>query len=115
MLALLVSLVLGQTTEQVPTLISGGGTAAALAFAFWLSRSDREEKRRLQEELRETNDKTLAMAEKAIPALVEATRALTDVKAAMDSPNRSAVGGVDLDRMLREMGRLTEELRSRER
>lgn len=110
--------ILAQTGEPVPSVISAGGTAAAVVFSYWfisLSNKEkgdlRDDNRRLQEELRATNDKTLAMAEKAIPALVEATRTLGEVKASMDSPHRSATGGAELDRLMRQLERLAEDMK----
>lgn len=109
--------ILGQTSEQIPSALSAGGTAAVMVFAYWrLSLSDKEKERlrddnlRLQDELRAKDEKTLAMAEKAIPALVEASRIFGEVRASMDSPHRSLPGGAELERLTRRLERLTDEI-----
>jgi hypothetical protein len=114
--------ILSQATEPVPSALSAGGIGAVAIFSYWfisLSNKEkeqlREDNRRLQDELRATNEKTLGMAERAIPALVEATRTLGEVKAAMDSPQRSAPGGAELERIMRQMERVAEDLRTRDR
>ena len=82
--------------------------APVVGFMSWWVNHMSKENQRLQEELRATSEKTLAMAEKAIPALVEATRTLGEVRAAMDTPQRQ--GGADLDRLLHQLQRLTDDM-----
>lgn len=104
---------LGQTTaEPVPLNWSNlvlsviGSIPVATVLGWRLNLRDKEIQR-LQDELRANSDKTLAMAERAIPALVEATRTLSEVRAAMDSPRAS---GTELDRVMRQLERLTEDM-----
>jgi negative regulator of sigma E activity len=79
--------------------------APVVAFMSWWINHMAKENARLQEELRATSEKTLAMAEKAIPALVEATRTLGEVRSAMDTPHRQ--DAADLDRVLRDLRSIT--------
>lgn len=105
------------------TLVGGaiGGVPAATVLFWRLHLADRdnaelrEEMRnrdeRHSDEMRSTNDKTLALAERALPALVEATRAITDVKAALEGRHPAASN--DLDRLVRRLEGLADELGQR--
>lgn len=70
-----------------------------------------EEIREAREVNAETNAKLLELAERAIPALVEATRTLSEVRSAMDATRQH--GGGDLDRALRQLERVTDDLRGK--
>jgi DNA-directed RNA polymerase subunit L len=82
--------------------------APVVAFMSWWINHMAKENQRLQDELRATSEKTLAMAEKAIPALVEATRTLGEVRAAMDTPHRQ--GGGEIDRLVRQLEHITNDM-----
>lgn len=110
MLSLLLSIV--AQTELTPTwgdlvqsLGVSGAVAAILGWQLTLRVRELKDAREKQEE---TNAKLFELAERAIPALVEATRTLGEVRAAMDATRQS--GGNDLDRALRQLERVTEEL-----
>lgn len=105
-------LVVSQTGDPVPLNWSNlvlsivGSIPVATVLGWRLNLRDKEIQR-LQDELRANSDKTLAMAERSIPALVEATRTLSEVRAAMASPPGS---GQELDRVVRQLERLTEDM-----
>ncbi len=99
-------------TELAPTWGSivqplGVGGVVAAILGWRLSLRDRELKDAIAKHA-ETNAKLLELAERTIPALVEATRTLSEVRAAMAS-SRQTDGG-DLERVLRNLERVTEEL-----
>lgn len=105
-------LVVSQVAEPVPLnwsnlVLSVVGSIPVATVLGWRLNLRDKEIQRLQDELRSNSDKTLAMAERSIPALVEATRTLAEVRTAMDSPRGA---NSDLDRVMRHLERLTEDM-----
>ena len=108
----LLTLLSQSTTDPLPLnwsnlVISVVGSIPVATVLGWRLNLRDKEIQRLQDELRANSDKTLALAERSIPPLVEATRLLSEVRAALDSPRG---GGSDLDRVVRQLERITEDM-----
>ena len=89
------------------SLISGalGSSPVAIVLAWQLWQTQKKLAER-ESELRETNEKTLALAERALPALTEATRTLAEVRVAMDADTRRRVDPTgELERILHRVER----------
>lgn len=88
--------------DIVQSLGVSGVVAAILGWQLSLRVKELRDEREKNEA---TNAKLLELAERAIPALVEATRTLGEVKAAMDTR-----GGTDLDLVVRQLRRITDDM-----
>ena len=86
-----------------------GGSPAAMVLAWRLHKEDSENER-LHTEVREGQDKLLALVERTVPALADATRTLADVKAAMENV-RGTSAPSELTRALFQIEEATRELR----
>lgn len=109
----LISALLAQASDQplnwgsvLQGALGSSPVAVVLAWQLWQSQKRNAEK---DAELRETNEKLLALAERALPPLTEATRTMVELRAAMGP----ADGTVELQAELRRLRRHLDDLSSR--